>query len=118
MYARRFWIALLFGFAAGLVCAVTSISGKAGDEKIMIFLSALLNRTLIGFVIGISCWRLGWVLHGIFLGLLVTLSMSIPLIWIPEAGYNVFVLYTVAGVVWGFIIELLATVIFKAPMKK
>ena len=117
MYAKRFWIALIFGVITGLICAFISMSGAAAEQKTMVFLSALLNRALIGFVIGISAWKLGWALHGIIVGLIVTLAMSFPLIWVPEAGFNVFLMYTIGGIVWGFIIELFTTIIFKAPIR-
>lgn len=116
-YAKRFWIALIFGIITGVVSGFFSLKGVSADIQTMVFFSALLNRAFIGFAIGISCWRIGWVLHGILVGLIGSLPMGFPLIFCPEAGFVVFILYMVGGIVWGFIIELFTTVIFKAPMK-
>lgn len=116
-FTKRLFIALIFGVVAGVICGWGSISQAAEEMKQMIFWSALLNRAFIGFVIGISAWRLGWVLHGIVIGFLGSLPLSFPLIFNPDAGFMVFIMFTVAGIVWGFFIELLTTVVFKAPMK-
>jgi len=117
MYAKRFWIALLLGILTGGVCGFMGNSEIPEEMRTMVFMSSLLNRAFIGFVIGISAWRLGWVAHGIIIGFLGSLPLSVPLIWSPDAGFSVCVLFTVAGIVWGFLIELFTTVVFKAPMK-
>jgi hypothetical protein len=117
MVAKRFWICLICGVIAGLICAWGGSSEiPEGVSKPMVFWSSLLNRAFIGFVLGISAWRIGWALHGILIGLLGTLPMSFPLIFSEQAGFSVFLIYTIAGIVWGFLIELVASVIFKAKM--
>jgi len=117
MYAKRFWIALIVGIVTGIICGWTGYKQTPEDIRMMVFLSALLNRAFIGFAIGISCWKIGWIQHGILLGLIGSLPLSFPLIFNAQAGMMAFVMCSVAGIVWGFIIELFATVIFKAPMK-
>ena len=117
MYAKRFWLSLIFGAVAGLLCAWTGYSQTQEDIRTMVFISVVMNRAFIGFVIGISGWRLGWVWHGIVIGLIGTLPLSAPLIFTAEAGMVPFLMYTVAGIVWGFLIELLVTKVFKAPMQ-
>ena len=116
-YAKRFWIALIFGVITGVVCALLSMKEIPDDYRTMMFLTALLNRAFIGFAIGISCWRIGWLLHGILIGFIGSLPMGFPMIFTPDAGFVVFILIMVGGIVWGFLIELFTTVIFKAPMK-
>jgi hypothetical protein len=129
IYSKRLWIALIFGLLTGLVCGLLGISQIKPEYKAMIFFSAFLNRGFIGFVIGISCWRIGWLLHGVLIGLIGSLPMSFPLLFNPnsaqasinpETAYSalaLFIMCTVAGIVWGFIIELFTTIVFKAPMK-
>jgi hypothetical protein len=117
LYSKRLWIALFFGVLTGLACGFMSVSGAQPEMKNMIFLSSFLNRVLIGFLIAISCWKIGWILHGILMGFLGSLPLAIPLIVTPEAGFKIFVMYVIAGIVWGFVIELFTTVVFKAPMK-
>jgi uncharacterized membrane protein len=75
-----------------------------------------MNRTFIGFMIGISCWRMHWALHGIIIGLLGSLPIAAPLVGKSSTVMG-FVLIMIAGIVWGFLIELLTTVVFKAPMR-
>ncbi len=116
MYAKRFWLCLILGFITGLICAWTGYSQTPEDIRTMVFLSVLLNRAFIGFVLGISAWRMGWALHGIIIGLIGTLPLSFPLIFTPQAGCGIFVMYTAAGAVWGFLIELVTSVLFKARM--
>ena len=117
MYAKRLWIALIGGIFAGLICGGSGYSSTPEEIRTMAFVSAVLNRAFIGFAIGISCWQIGWIRHGILLGFIGSLPLSVPLIFTDQAGLWIFVMYTVAGIVWGFLIELFATVIFKAPMK-
>ena len=116
IYAERLIIALAGGIVAGLICAFFSIKNVEPEQKTMVFLSAFLNRVFIGFVIGISAWQIDWVLHGILLGIIASLPMSVPLIFTPKAGVKIMIMYTVAGAVWGFLIELFATVVFNTPI--
>ena len=118
IYAKRLWLAIIFGAVAGIICGWVSIQQAPAGMAQVIFCSAFLNRAFIGFVIGISAWRIGWLLHGILIGFLGSLPLSIPLIFSPQAGFCVFLMYTAAGIVWGFLIELLTSVVFKAKMKQ
>ena len=93
------------------------MSDFPSEQKVMIFMSALLNRGFIGFAIGISSWRLGWALHGILVGLIGSLPLSITALLSPEGSAFGFIVLTLAGAVWGFLLELLVTIVFKAPMK-
>ncbi len=70
------------------------------------------NRLLLGFVIGISCWRINHLIHGALLGFLFSLSVSIG--YLPD-GMIDFVAYTLAGIFYGVLIEWLSTDLFKAP---
>jgi len=118
MYPKRFWIAFILGILAGVLCALGGNSKVPEHIRTMVFISVILNRAFIGFVIGVSAWRMSWILHGILLGLIGTLPMSVPVIFYQQAGWNAFIIYTVAGIIWGFLIELLTSLAFKAPMKK
>jgi len=88
-------------------------SGGAADMPAVVLLSSIGNRILIGFVIGISIWRIHYLVHGALIGLIVTLSASVGILSQSIAG---FAMYTVAGIVYGFLIELFATKVFKAKM--
>ena len=88
-------------------------SGGSADISDIALISSIGNRILIGFVIGISAWRIHYLLHGALIGLIVTLSMSIGILLDSVTGFFVF---TVFGLIYGFLIELFATKIFKAKM--
>jgi len=88
-------------------------SGGSADIPDMALISSIGNRILIGFVIGISAWKIHYLLHGTLIGLIVTLSLSIGILLDSVAG---FLMFTVAGLVYGFLIELFATKVFKAGM--
>jgi len=112
MNSRRVVIATLLGFTAGILCY---LGGKfLGKEfNTATFLMILLHRTVLGFVIGISALRIHWAFHGILVGLIVGLP-GYPLIY-SEGGL---IAYSVMGVVWGFIIEFLTSVVFKAKSER
>ena len=88
-------------------------SGGSADISDIALISSIGNRILIGFVIGISAWRIHYLLHGALMGLIVTLSVAIGILLDSVAG---FFMFTVAGLIYGFLIELFATKIFKAKM--
>lgn len=107
VYAKRFWIAIILGIICGLLCAVGGMQFVEDFTKAMMW-GTILNRAFIGLAIGISAWRLSWFLHGILIGFLGTLPMSV---------FGPFIILSLFGILWGFLIELFTTVVFKAPMK-
>ncbi|MBL7113503.1 MAG: hypothetical protein ISS19_16315 [Bacteroidales bacterium] len=115
MYLKRVLACLLGGVLAAVICVIGGqiIFGFAGVDA-AILASSIANRILIGFVIGISGWKIQYLLHGAMLGFIISITVSIGFIGSNNLG---FVLYTTAGILYGVMIELLSTKIFKAPMK-
>lgn len=110
---NRIVITTLLGVVAGVVCALGGMS--LGVKMTPIFFAwALLNRTVLEFVIGISGLRLHWAWHGIVIGLIVGSLFSF-------AGYLMgskpllVVATIVASAIFGFAIDGLTTVVFKRP---
>jgi hypothetical protein len=68
------------------------------------------GRGLTGFAIGISALRMSWWLHGIVLGLIGSIPMAIPVMERPEIAVGTFVM----GAIYGFLTELITTIVFKA----
>jgi len=110
---KRIALATLFGFLSGILCY---LGGRTVGIDISLggFLMLLSHRTLLGFVIGISSLRWHWALHGIVLGLIVG---------IPDVHFFNMVrgelsngLYFLFGAVWGLLIELFTSVVFKAKV--
>lgn len=72
------------------------------------------NRLMLGFIIGISRLRINYLLHGMLIGFLVSLISSISFL---EDGITGFLLFTTAGIIYGLLIELFATKVFKANIE-
>lgn len=111
VYAKRLVLCLVLGLITGFICYQ---GGKCAYVPFTTGLAwgTILNRTFIGFAIGISAWRMHFLLHGIILGILGSLPMAVAA---PNcSGFWALVIF---GAIWGFLIELLATLVFKAPMK-
>jgi len=68
---------------------------------------------MLGFIIGISSLKMNFLLHGALIGLLVSLITSIPFL---EGGVIGFLLFTTAVIIYGILIELVATKVFKAKV--
>jgi hypothetical protein len=110
--AKRVIIATLCGVLFGFVCLwfATSNPDSAGQMNNIQKISIVLGRTMLGFMIGISALKLQWWLHGIVLGLIASIPMAVPvmhdsMIWIGTI---------VMGIVYGFLTELITSVLFKA----
>ncbi len=117
---KRLIVATLSGLLFGFVCIGFACSGKE-DFNSWLALSIILGRTLIGFAIGISRFPMKhWALHGIVLGFIVSLPAAFGAGISPEesgmSGEMLFTATLVMGVIYGFLIELITTVIFKAKM--
>lgn len=114
VYTKRLIICIILGIITGILCYLLAKSANIPLTP-GLSLSTIFNRVFIGFAIGISAWRMNYMLHGIALGLLFSLPMSLGAL--DSGGFNSFLMTEIAGAVWGFLIELLATKVFKAPMK-
>jgi hypothetical protein len=110
--AKRIIIATTMGLITGIICMFLASSGPEPME-LGIKLSTILSRTLTGFMIGISALRLKWWLHGSVLGALGSIPMSLAILNDP----NIMILTFVAGIIYGFLIELITSVVFKAKQK-
>lgn len=116
MESKRLVVCLLGGVLSAILC----IAGKQivyGFPEVTsdVIAITMANRLLLGFVIGISCWRIHYLIHGAAMGLIVSLSVSIG--FFPDKVFGFF-LYTSAGIIYGVMIEWLATNIFKSPMRE
>jgi hypothetical protein len=110
---RRLLICLLGGTISAAVCLVGRQIIFGFPELTLQSVSYLVgNRILLGFAIGISAWKIHYLLHGALLGLLFSLSVSIGFMLSSLFG---FFLYTIAGTFYGIFIEWLSTDLFRAP---
>lgn len=115
---KRLIIATLCGLLFGFVCYGFASSGGELDSWLAI--SIILSRTLIGFAIGISRFPMKhWALHGVVMGFIFSLPGAFAggMSDTPEmSGQMIFISTIVMGVIYGFLIELITTVIFKTKM--
>lgn len=111
--AKRFWLALLFGFISGFICWFLMASGGESLHWALI-LSTITSRALIGFAIGISILKIKWWLHGILLGAIISFPMGLSGLMVPGKEMFIFFGSIVMGMIYGLIIELIVSVIFRA----
>jgi hypothetical protein len=114
MYAQRLIICMIGGAVAAAICIGGMYAGGQVSMSAALILSTAGNRLLIGFVIAVSGWRIHYLLHGALIGLIVTLSTAVVIIPQDLKG---FLYFTIAGVLYGTLIELAATRLFNAAME-
>lgn len=110
---KRFWIASIFGFLSGLLCYFGGIYLVGIENNLTNFLWVILNRTMIGFVIGISILRLPWVIHGVLIGAIV--GILFPFNIFMRGGKIPLILAAyVLSILFGILIEFFTSIVFKA----
>ena len=110
---KRLFIALFFGFLTGILCVLLGMYGLKDTYTISLILYVLANRTLIGFVIGISSLSMNWKLHGSLMGFIASIPFALGVMLEP-GKLGVFIASLLLGTVYGLIIEFFTTVVFKA----
>ena len=116
--AKRLIIATVFGVVFGFVCFGLASSGP-GELGWPVILQIITSRTLIGFVIGISTLSIGhWSIHGLAMGLIFSLPLAFSGLMAPEVpGFSkasMFIWTVVLGMIYGLLIELFTSAVFKA----
>ena len=100
----------LLGVVFGIICML--LSKYSGDVAYWpMGVSFLLHHAVMGFAIGASSLKMNWAAHGIFWGAIFGLFLAISRIGTTLDPWVVFI----AVVIWGFLIETLATKAFKRP---
>ena len=117
---KRVIVATLSGLLFGLVCLVLSSSG--GTLPWPAAVQIVISRTLIGFAIGISALSLGhWAIHGLVMGCVFSLPLAFSGLMAEVPGFSqtsMWIWTVVLGMVYGLLIELITSVLFKAGQKK
>lgn len=118
MKTKRLLIATLLGVAFGFVCYGFASSGQ-NEVPLYMALSIILGRTIIGVAIGISRFTCKhWSLHGLVMGFVFSVPMAFGVILGPDnpefSHKMLFASTIVMGMVYGVLIELITTVLFKA----
>lgn len=115
---KRVLIATALGLVFGVLNWLLAAFGTPKPLPRSGIATIILGRAVLGFVIGNSAWRMSWWLHGLLIGFIVSLPaafavrlMSAQFEMSPDLAA---VLVLVLGMVIGFLVELLTSVVFKA----
>jgi hypothetical protein len=108
--SSRLIITTLLGAVFGVICMLSS-RYSVGIAFWPLGVSLLLHHTVLGFAIGASSLKMHWAAHGAFWGALFGLFLAIEQVGGALAPWIAFFM----PVVWGFLIETLATKAFKQP---
>jgi len=115
---KRLIIATLSGVLFGFVCYGFA---TGGSEKLAlpIVFQIITSRTLIGIAIGISSVSLKhWSIHGLVMGTIFSLPLAFSGLMAPEnpefSQTGLFISTIVIGMIYGLLIEVITSVLFKA----
>jgi len=107
---KRILLATITGFLCGIICMYMASSDPSQPMTLGLKLSILFSRGITGFMIGISALKLKWWSHGIILGAIGSIPMAFPVM----DDVNIFIATFVMGIIYGFVIELVTSILFKA----
>lgn len=110
----RIITATFFGLVAGAICASGAFYGHLLKFSVASLIWILLNRAVMGFVIGASGLKLHWAWNGILIGVVVGSIFSYFLFMTLGPGIVPPVNAIVNGV-FGLIIEFFTTKVCKQP---
>ena len=105
---KRLIIATLSGLLFGFVCYGFACSGS-GDISTWLGITIISGRTLMGFGIGISRFRMkNWAINGIIMGFIFSLPAAFSTMMSPEnpefTPQMLAISTVVMGVIYGFLI--------------
>lgn len=117
---KRLIIATLSGIVFGIVCYYITKSGSA-DIPAAIRYQIISSRTLIGFAIGASYLNMKhWTIHGLVLGFIFSIPLSFSSMMADNPDYSAGLMFAstmVLGGIYGILIELITSILFKAKQK-
>ena len=119
---KRLLVATISGLLFGFVCYGFASSG--GNEiSTWLGLSIISGRTLLGFGIGITRFPMKhWTINGIILGIIFSIPAAFGAMMMPETTEidpsMIAVSTVVMGMIYGLLIELITTVLFKAKITR
>lgn len=118
MKTKRLIISTLLGVVFGFVCYGIASGGRE-QLPIALALNIILGRTLIGVAIGISRFPCKhWSLHGLLMGFIFSIPAGFGAMLGPEnpelTHTMLFISTIVLGMIYGFLIEFITSVLFKA----
>ena len=119
--SKRTIITTLSGVLFGFVCFGIASSGHS-ELDLPVALQIIASRTLIGFGIGISCLSMGhWSIHGLIMGTIFSFPLAFSGLMASESPeyskVGMFIWTIVMGMIYGLLIEVITSLLFKAKMQ-
>jgi hypothetical protein len=119
---KRTIVATISGVIFGFVCLGLAASSP-GALLWPVAVQIITSRTLIGLAIGISSLSIGhWAIHGLLMGMLFSLPLAFSGLMAPDnpefSKTAMWVWTVVLGMIYGLLIEVITSVLFKARQKK
>lgn len=111
---KRLAVATLFGLVAGAICATIIFTGGILKFTPVTLGWILLNRAVMGFVIGASALKLRWAWNGIVMGVVVGLIFS-WFLYMTLGPVAMPFLSPIGNAAFGLMIEFFTTVVVKQP---
>jgi len=113
---KRIIIATLFGLFAGAICATGAFYGGILKFTPTVLVWILLNRAVMGFVIGATALRLRWAWNGAVMGLIVG-SVFSYFLFMTLGTHMLPLINALVNGLFGLMIEFFTTVVFKQPAR-
>jgi hypothetical protein len=113
MKLSRLITTTILGAVFGVICMLAT-RYTAEVDFWPIGVAFLLHHTVLGFTIGASSLKMHWAAHGALWGALFGVFLAIIGVDIYPDPWQLFVI----PVIWGFLIETLATKAFKQPQPR
>ncbi len=113
---KRILVATITGLVFGALCYLMLL--QSHPSTIIPWsgmLAVILSRGVLGFAIGVSACRVNWWLHGIVMGFIFSLPGAFGVVWLGF-GRPSLVWVLILGIIFGFLVELVTSVLFKARM--
>jgi len=119
---KRLVIATLSGVLFGFVCLGLA-SSAPGPLPWPVAVQIVTSRTLIGFAIGMSAFSFGhWAVHGLIMGMIFSVPLAFSGLLAPESPEyskaSMFAGTIILGMIYGLLIELITSLLFKARMPR
>ena len=111
---KRVIITSVLGLILGCISWVICNYAMGHAQPLSINLVIILSNGLLGFCIGISSLRWHWILHGLVLGGMFGVILAL----VAAGTGSVCIWPLIFGFVYGILIELIATVAFKAGIPR